>query len=529
MRRASRSGPSTLHEKAIYLLEGGLYQVEKLDFEGRKAYVRQVDCDYYTDAITYTKVTVLDTFETQDRCWIADAAKTRRRSGSRRLRTARSTSPRASSASRRSSSIRTRTSDPGELDLPEQEMHTTAYWLTLPRAVMGALPYAADDRRDGVVGLSFAMRQVAQLLLMCDRQDIGISIGSGEHGDDPDLTRPGARFDSAYGAPAKLSDEPRIFIYDNYPGGIGFSEPLFGMHDDLLVADARADCRLRMRARLPDVCRPGRQHRSDGEVGGPADPRTGVEPRAGRCWHGPATLRTNVPACRRRRGAVLVSSLADRLRGIIAAVARSASRRRALPVDATAASRQCCARSWAASGATTFWSSIASTRRATVTGHVAVADAAPPGEGWSRLGLLGGGDSRCLFLDLETTGLAGGAGTYAFLVGLAWFDGCTFRVRQFFLASYAAERVLLEAVSRGCRRAMGTVVTYNGKSFDLPVLETRYVMNRMATPFAGDAARRHAAPGAPACGEDPAATEETRECCRLTDARADVVRPSARR
>ena len=56
------SGPSTLHEKAIYLLEGGLYQVEKLDFEGRKAYVRQIDCDYYTDAITYTKVTVLETF-----------------------------------------------------------------------------------------------------------------------------------------------------------------------------------------------------------------------------------------------------------------------------------------------------------------------------------------------------------------------------------------------------------------------------------------------------------------------------------
>ena len=67
----------------------------------------------------------------------------------------------------------------GELDLPEQQMHTTAYWLTFPAAVMAALPFASDDRRDGVVGLSFAMRQVAQLLLMCDRQDIGISIGSG--------------------------------------------------------------------------------------------------------------------------------------------------------------------------------------------------------------------------------------------------------------------------------------------------------------------------------------------------------------
>jgi DEAD/DEAH box helicase domain-containing protein len=57
------------------------------------------------------------------------------------------------------------------------------------------------------------MRQVAQLLLMCDRQDIGISIGNGDE--------------------KELPDEPRIFVYDNYPGGIGFSEPLFGMHDTL--------------------------------------------------------------------------------------------------------------------------------------------------------------------------------------------------------------------------------------------------------------------------------------------------------
>ena len=57
------SGPATLHEKAIYILEGQLFQVERLDFDGRKAYLRAVDCDYYTDAITYTKVTILDEFE----------------------------------------------------------------------------------------------------------------------------------------------------------------------------------------------------------------------------------------------------------------------------------------------------------------------------------------------------------------------------------------------------------------------------------------------------------------------------------
>ncbi len=59
------SGPSTLHEKAIYIVEGQLFQVERFDFDGRKAYVRAVECDYYTNAITYTKVTILDTFASE--------------------------------------------------------------------------------------------------------------------------------------------------------------------------------------------------------------------------------------------------------------------------------------------------------------------------------------------------------------------------------------------------------------------------------------------------------------------------------
>ena len=202
------SGPSTLHEKAIYLVEGVLYQVEKLDFDGRKAYVRRIDCDYYTDAITYTKVTVLDTFVSEAPRSHGEVHVSSRVVGFKKIKFY--TNENVGS---------------GELDLPEQQMHTTAYWLTVPKTVMAALPFASDDRRDGVVGLSFAMRQVAQLLLMCDRQDIGISIGSGDEGDNPDLTRTGE--------PVTLSDEPRIFIYDNYPGGIGFSEPLCAMDDEL--------------------------------------------------------------------------------------------------------------------------------------------------------------------------------------------------------------------------------------------------------------------------------------------------------
>jgi DEAD/DEAH box helicase domain-containing protein len=197
------SGPSTLHPKAIYLVEGKLFQVEKLDFDGRKAFVREIDCDYYTDAITYTRVTILDTFEQE-------------------MGTGTSSHGEVHVVSRvvGFKKIKFYTNEnvgSGELDLPEQQMHTTSYWLTIPPDVMASLPYAADDRRDGVVGLAFAIRQVSQLLLMCDRHDIGISIDTGEEKD----------------------RTPRLFVYDNYPGGIGFSQPLFRMHQLLLEGTRR--------------------------------------------------------------------------------------------------------------------------------------------------------------------------------------------------------------------------------------------------------------------------------------------------
>jgi DEAD/DEAH box helicase domain-containing protein len=239
------SGPATLHEKAIYLLEGALYQVERLDFDGRKAYVRAIDCDYYTDAITYTKVTVLETF-TMTGSGIRDPGSEREPVSTPAPRSP-IPDPRihahgevhVSSRVVGFKKIKFYTNEnvgSGELDLPEQQLHTSAYWLTVPQTVMAALPYAADDRRDGVVGLSFAMRQVAQLLLMCDRNDIGISIGSGNQADDTDLTRTGH--------PATIPDEPCVFVYDNYPGGIGFSEPLFAMRAELLTRtrDLIASC-----------------------------------------------------------------------------------------------------------------------------------------------------------------------------------------------------------------------------------------------------------------------------------------------
>ncbi len=209
------SGPPTLHPKAIYIVEGQLYQVERLDFDGRKAFVREIDCDYYTDAITYTRVTILDTFAEKGHGPFSNGEVQRLAHGEVHV------------VSRvvGFKKIKFYTNEnvgSGELDLPEQQMHTTAYWLTIPAPTMALLPYASDDRRDGVLGVAHAIRQVAQLLLMCDRHDIGISIDMEEG----------------------TGKSPRLFIFDNYPGGIGFSEPLFRMHDELLTGTRRliAEC-----------------------------------------------------------------------------------------------------------------------------------------------------------------------------------------------------------------------------------------------------------------------------------------------
>ena len=121
-------------------------------------------------------------------------------------------------------------------------------------------------------------------------------------------------------------------------------------------------------------------------------------------------------------------------------------------------------------------------------GRVAVADCLPDSDGqWPRLGLLFTGPMAdapggpLLFLDLETTGLAGGAGTYAFLVGCGWFDGGVFRVRQFVLTSFAAEQALLEDAA-ALMRGAGVLVTYNGKTFDAPLIDTRFLFHRLAAP-----------------------------------------------
>ncbi|MEO8481456.1 MAG: DEAD/DEAH box helicase [Acidobacteriota bacterium] len=254
------SGPSTVHEKAIYIVEGKSYQVDRFDFDGRKAFVRAVECDYYTTAITYTKVTILETFASSaveaevaaagmDVSALAAGIDADRDDAPPTRELSTYEPPAALSGPMEAErahgevhvvsrvvgfkKIKFYTNEnvgSGELDLPEQQMHTTSYWLTIPRSVMAQLPYGTADKRDGVMGLAYAMRNIAPLLLMCDAHDLGMSVDglSVEGGNRMGGTVRGT-------LPPELAADPTIFLYDNYPGGIGFSEPLFSMHEPLVA------------------------------------------------------------------------------------------------------------------------------------------------------------------------------------------------------------------------------------------------------------------------------------------------------
>ena len=221
------SAPMMLHEKAIYILEGHSYFVERYDHAERRAHVRDADVDYYTDAITYTKVRILESFASE-----------RVGQGERNHGEVHVTSQVVGFKK-----IKLETGEnvgSGELQMPENEMHTTAYWLAIPRAVMSRLPYDGETRRDGVMALAHALGQLASLFLMCDRRDIGVALGDNRQGE-ATVTRGVRRLTLPMTLEASASDdyEPNLFIYDNYPSGIGLAPALYELHSKLLhEADA---------------------------------------------------------------------------------------------------------------------------------------------------------------------------------------------------------------------------------------------------------------------------------------------------
>jgi DEAD/DEAH box helicase domain-containing protein len=235
-----------LHEKAIYIHGGQQYHVEHLDFKERKAYVKQVDVDYYTDAVRYTQIRVLEATETSNVSTIAAFANSHAH-GDVLVRS-------QVVGFKKIKFFTHENIGDGKLELPENEMHTTSYWITLERPLLEALPYSVSERQSGMFGLLHALASVATLLLMCDGRDLGTAIGERPPAPDSGTEVVGALYAAPlYGAadgftPSRLRDacssnlkeffEPNLYLFDAYPGGIGFSEPLFRAHD-LLIRKTR--------------------------------------------------------------------------------------------------------------------------------------------------------------------------------------------------------------------------------------------------------------------------------------------------
>ena len=195
---------TTLHEKAIYLHEARQFQVEKFDYEGRKAYVRSVNCDYFTDAIDYTQVKQLETFDSTDVNGAfavhGDVRVNRQVVGFKKVKFYTMENVGA-----------------GKLSMPEQEMQTTSFWMHFPAAFLDRFTdLPPSDKQNGIVGLANVLRTIGALLLMCDARDLGLAISE-------DIANGTQRF------------EPDLFLYDAYPGGIGLSAPLFKLTPKLLA------------------------------------------------------------------------------------------------------------------------------------------------------------------------------------------------------------------------------------------------------------------------------------------------------
>ena len=192
------TAPMLLHENAIYMHEGRQFQVEKLDFDACKAFIRSVDVGYYTDADLNISLSLLDVEKEEPFARTAKAAL-----GEIKV----------TALVTMFKKIRFDTHETlgfGHVRLPETDMHTTAMWWTLPDALADKM--AGDRLKNGMMGIANLLRIGCPLYLMCAPQDVAV----------------------VYQVRSPITNKPTILIYDNCPGGIGLAQKAFSMRDLLL-------------------------------------------------------------------------------------------------------------------------------------------------------------------------------------------------------------------------------------------------------------------------------------------------------
>jgi DEAD/DEAH box helicase domain-containing protein len=191
------SAPTMIHEEAIYIHEGTQFQVEKLDYEEKKAYVREVNVDYYTDASMAIQLKVLHVLLEEESNGLL------RQYGDVTINAIPTIFKK----------IRLRTHEnigSGPIRLPEEELHTSAYWFTFNEEISAGK--SQNDLQFALLGIANVLVHIAPLYLMCDPYDIRVV---------PQVK-------------AVHNQKPTLFFYDRYPGGVGLSERLYEVHDTLL-------------------------------------------------------------------------------------------------------------------------------------------------------------------------------------------------------------------------------------------------------------------------------------------------------
>jgi DEAD/DEAH box helicase domain-containing protein len=190
------SAMTLLHEEAIYLHQGIQYQVEKLDWEEKKAFVREVDVDYFTDANLAVNLKVLETDksrETKDfEMGYGDVMVTAMATIFKKIKF--ETHENIGS---------------GPIHLPEEELHTNAVWFSFENHLFDN---SQERLEQALVSVAHALQSIAPFMVMCDPSDLHVV---------PQVK-------------AVHNEKPTIFLYDRYPGGVGLSDKVYAIMDDVL-------------------------------------------------------------------------------------------------------------------------------------------------------------------------------------------------------------------------------------------------------------------------------------------------------
>ncbi|KAF1009215.1 MAG: DEAD-box ATP-dependent RNA helicase CshC [Luteibacter sp.] len=209
----------TLYEGAIHMVQSVPYQVEKLNWDGRKAYCTRTRVDYYTDAIDYTKLKELECFDGtragEGSARHGEVHVVRRVSGYKKIRY-----------------YTHENIGYGPVSLPDQELHTTAVWWQLPQTVLDEVFRSRQHALDGFLGAAYALHVAAVVAVMAEPRDLQKAVGSGDGGWSAQVDTAGRgqlrAADGGLASPDMLERFlPTVYLYDNFPGGVGLSEPLF--------------------------------------------------------------------------------------------------------------------------------------------------------------------------------------------------------------------------------------------------------------------------------------------------------------